>query len=83
MDLFKRPLGCRWRAESIVYLFNGEKLATLTSYSTTGSIQITFGDLNPSGTAPLKGDNALFLLYGHRMTESDILLYHKCFCDNR
>ena len=43
---------------------NGKKLATFTSYSTDGA-------------APLEGDIALFLLYRHKMTESDILLHHK------
>ena len=35
---------------------------------------MTSGDLNPTGIAPLKGDIALFILYRHKMEESDIFL---------
>ena len=50
---------------------NGKKLATFTSFSSLGSTQMTFGDLNPSGsgTAPLKRDIALFLLYQNSITQ--------------
>ena len=58
------------QSQSFLYC-NREKLATFTSFFSDGSTQMTFGDLNPSGIAPLKGDIALFLLYRHRMTESD------------
>ena len=59
---------------------NGQKLSTFTTTTTPGSNFMTFGNLNTSGTAPLKGDIALFILYRNKMEESDILLHHKCIC---
>lgn len=61
---------------------NSQKLVNFTSISLVGSTKIMLGDLNPSGVAPLKDATALFILYKNRMTESDILLHHKCFCNN-
>ena len=42
---------------------NGKKLANFTARTSQGSTKMTFGDLNPSGIAGLKGDIAFFCLY--------------------
>ena len=61
---------------------NGQKMGVFTTKTTKGSNQTTFRDLSPSGIAPLNGDIALFILYRNEMEESDILLHHKCICNN-
>ena len=56
---------------------NGVKLKSFTSRSSTGSNQMTFGDLNPSGIAPFDGDIAFFGLYkGFHITDDLIQLHH-------
>ena len=57
-DNYTTPAG----NNSSVYC-NGKKLANFESKRTTGSAQMTFGDLNPNGVAPLDGDIAFFLPY--------------------
>ena len=52
---------------------NGLKLANFTSYSSSGSNKMTFGDLNQFGVALLKGAVAFLILYRHRMTERKLV----------
>ena len=60
---------------------NGKKLANFTARTTQGSNQMTFGDLNPSGIADLKGDIAFFCLYKSKnLPESNIKLHHHVLC---
>ena len=60
---------------------NGKKLANFTARTSQGSTNMTFGDLNPSGTAGLKGDIAFYCLYkGKTLTESNIKLHHYVLC---
>ena len=61
---------------------NGKKLANFTARSSTGSNQMTFGDLNPNGTAGLKGDIAFYCLYkGEKHDELRIKLHHHVMCN--
>ena len=63
--------------KSFVYC-NGKMLTEFTNRSSIGSVQMTFGDLNPSSIAPFYGKIACFLLYKNkRMLQRDILLHHK------
>lgn len=58
-----------------------EKNCDFTARSTTGSNQMTFGDLNPSGIAGLKGDISFFCLYkGDVIPEQTIKLHHLVLC---
>lgn len=60
---------------------NGKKLTNFTSRSTSGSNQLTFGDLNPNGVIGFQGDIAFFCLYkGKNMTELTIKLHHHVLC---
>ena len=60
---------------------NGKKLANFKARTSSGSNQMTFGDLNPSGIAGLKGDIAFYCLYkGKNLTESNIKLHHYVLC---
>ena len=60
---------------------NGKKLADFTARTTQGSTNMTFGDLNTSGIAGLKGDIAFYCLYkGKTLTESNIKLHHYVLC---
>ena len=60
---------------------NGKKLANFTARTSQGSTNMTFGDLNPSGIAGLKGDIAFYCLYkGKNLTESNIKLHHYVLC---
>ena len=65
---------------SFVYC-NGQKLGSFTTITTTGSSRMIIGDINLTSVAPLKGDIAIFILYRHKMEESDILLHYKCICE--
>ena len=61
---------------------NGKKLANFAAKTSPGSNTMTFGDLNPSGIAGLKGDIAFFCLYkGKNLTESNIKLHHRVLCE--
>ena len=61
---------------------NGKKLANFTARTSAGSKTMTFGDLNPSGIAGLKGDIAFYCLYkGKNLTESNIKLHHRVLCE--
>ena len=60
---------------------NGKKLANFTARTSQGSTNMTFGDLNPSGIAGLKGDIAFYCLYkGVNLTELNIKLHHHVLC---
>lgn len=60
---------------------NGKKLTDFTSRSTTGSNQLTFGDLNPNGIIGLQGDIGFFCLYkGEKLSELTIKLHHQVLC---
>ena len=60
---------------------NGKKLANFTARTSQGSTKMTFGDLNPSGIAGLKGDIAFFCLYkGRKLTETNIKLHNQVLC---
>ena len=61
---------------------NGKKLANFTARTSKGSTKMTFGDLNPSGIAGLKGDIAFFCLYKDKnLTETNIKLHHRVLCE--
>ena len=65
---------------SYVYC-NGKKLCDVTSRTSPGANHVTFGEINPSGIAPMYGNIAAFLLYrGMAMTNRDIKLHHHVFC---
>ena len=60
---------------------NGKKLANFTARTSAGSNTMTFGDLNPSGIAGLKGDIAFYCLYkGENLTETNIKLHSQVLC---
>ena len=76
-DNYTTPAG----NNSSVYC-NGKKLANFESKRTTGSTQMTLGDLNPNGVAPLDGDIAFFALYKDKLiAEKDVLLHHHVLCN--
>ena len=76
-DNYTTPAG----NNSSVYC-NGKKLANFESKRMTGSTQMTLGDLNPNGVAPLDGDIAFFALYKDKLiAEKDILLHHHVLCN--
>ena len=62
---------------------NGKKLCDFTARTSAGSNQMTFGDLNPGGTAGLDGSIAFFGLYKERViSDPDIKLHHRVLCKN-
>ena len=61
---------------------NGKKVKSFSTRLSTGSTQMTFGDLDPSGVAGLNGDIQLFLVYkGFGMSETIIKAHHKMICE--
>ena len=61
---------------------NGKKVKAFQARTSSGSNQMTFGDLNPNGVVGLKGDIQMFLLYkGWGMTELIIKAHHKMICE--
>ena len=61
---------------------NTKKIKSFRARTSPGSTQMTFGDLNPNGLAPLEGDVQLFLVYkGREMSERLILAHHKMICE--
>ena len=61
---------------------NGKKLANFTARTSPGSNTMTFGDLNPSGIAGLKGDITFFCLYKDKnLSETNIKLHHRALCE--
>ena len=57
---------------------NNQQLALFTAGTSTGSTQMTFGDIDPSGIAPLDGSIAFFGLYkGFVLSDEIIELHHK------
>ena len=61
---------------------NTKKIKSFTARSSTGSTQMTFGDLNPNGVAGLDGDIQLFLVYkGSVMSDRLIRAHHKMICE--
>ena len=57
---------------------NKEKLGSLTSRTSVGSAQMTFGDIDPGGIAPLDGSIKFFGLYkGFTISDDLIKLHHK------
>ena len=62
---------------------NGKKLCDFTARTSSGSNQVTFGELDPNGVARLDGSIALFALYKDRViSDPDIRLHHHMFCKN-
>ena len=61
---------------------NGKKVKDFQARTSSGSNQMTFGDLDPNGIAGLNGDIQLFLLYkGWGMAELIIKAHHKMICE--
>ena len=61
---------------------NNQKLASFTARTSPGSTQMTFGDIGPSGIAPLDGSIAFFGLYkGFVLSDDLIKLHHKVLCN--
>ena len=57
---------------------NNQQLASFTAKTSPGSTQMTFGDINPGGIAPLDGSIAFFGLYkGFVLSDEIIKLHHK------
>ena len=57
---------------------NNQQLTLFTAGSTQGSTQMTFGDIDPGGIAPLDGSIAFFGLYkGFVLSDDLIKLHHK------
>ena len=76
-------LSVQWNipSETSYVYCNGKKLTDFTARTSVGSLQMTFGDLNPSGIAPFYGKISCFLLYKNkRMTTRDIMLHHSVLC---
>ena len=62
---------------------NGKKLCDFTARTSSGSNQMTFGDLNPNVIAGLNGSIAFFALYKERVIpEPEIRLHHYVLCQN-
>lgn len=60
---------------------NGQKLTNFTSKKRTGSTQMTFGDLNPTGIAHFQGDIGFFSLHKDKtLSADDIRLQHYVLC---
>ena len=76
-------LSIHWNTEnetSYVYI-NGKETTQFKIRRSVGSVQLTFGDLNLHGIAPLHGKITTFLLYkNRRMQTRDILLHHHVLC---
>ena len=62
---------------------NGIKLCNFTARASTGSTQMTFGDLNPSGIAPLDGDVSFFALYKSFALDEELIKLHHLVLVNR
>ena len=61
---------------------NKQKLGTFTAGTSPGSTQMTFGDIDPGGIAPLDGSIAFFGLYkGFVLSDEIIKLHHKVLCN--
>ena len=61
---------------------NGQKIANFQRRTSIGSTQMTFGDLNPRGIAPFKGDISFLAVYKDKIIdENDILLHHSILCN--
>ena len=61
---------------------NGKKVKAFQARTSSGSNQMTFGDLNPNGIVGLKGDIQLFLLYKvWGMADLIIKAHHKMICE--
>lgn len=61
---------------------NGQNLYNFTPKSSTGSTQMTFGDLDPSGIAPLYCNIAFFSLHKDKvLSADDIRLQHYVLCN--
>ena len=61
---------------------NNQQLGTFTAKTSTGSTQMTFGDIDPGGIAPLDGSIAFFGLYkGFVLSDEIIKLNHKVLCN--
>ena len=61
---------------------NGKKVKTFQAKTSSGSTQMTFGDLDPNGIAGLNGDIQLFLLFkGWGMADLIIKAHHKMICE--
>ena len=76
-------LSCHWNipSETSYVYCNGKQIGEFTAVSHSGSTQMTFADINPSGKAGLNGQIGAFMLYkNHRMKERDILLHHSVLC---
>ena len=57
---------------------NNQQLESFTAKTSPGSTQMTFGDINPGGIAPLDGSIAFFGLYkGFKISDDIIKLHHK------
>ena len=61
---------------------NKQKLGSFTARTSPGSTQMTFGDIDPGGIAPLDGSIAFFGLYkGFILSDDLIELHHKVLCN--
>ena len=61
---------------------NNQQLALFTAGTSPGSTQMTFGDIDPGGIAPLDGSIAFFGLYkGSVLSDEIIKLHHKVLCN--
>ena len=61
---------------------NNQKLGSFTAKTSVGSTQMTFGDIDPGGIAPLDGSIAFFGLYkGFVLSDDLIELHHKVLCN--
>ena len=61
---------------------NNQQLALFTAGTSQGSTQMTFGDIDPGGIAPLDGSIAFFGLYkGSVLSDEIIKLHHKVLCN--
>ena len=61
---------------------NTKKLKTFRAKRSTGSTEMTFGDLDPSGIAGLAGCIQMFLVYkGRELSERLIRAHHKMICE--
>ena len=61
---------------------NKQKLGSFTAKTSPGSTQMTFGDINPGGIAPLDGSIAFFGLYKGFVLSDDLKeLHHKVLCN--
>ena len=56
-------------------------MVLLSTVTTQQSSRMIIGDINLTSVVPLRGDIAMFILCRHKMEEKDILLHHKCICE--